>query len=151
MYRPPNRPWTPALPVTAYTTYGITVPLSSHWRAATCAEVDCDRHLNGWVSVIDEATDLGQRQAAYIRRDSGRAFREEKRPDGLTAFTFEPGQRCFASADHRVRLDRPEIFTARGGDHRAATTDVRRFDRHDQWLEQFAENQDRIRTVQERG
>ncbi len=51
--------------------------------------------------MIDESTDLGREQAAYIRQRSGRSFREMRTavgPDALTVFRFDSGQRCFA--DH---------------------------------------------------
>src|SRR2546426_5952298 len=98
------------------TTYQILAPVATHWRPATCAEVDCGPYLHGWVSRVDERTDLGQAQAHYIRRESGRAHREERDDAGLTVFTFGPGQRCFAADNHHLRLDRVEIYRRRGGD-----------------------------------
>lgn len=68
---------------------------------AACEDVGCDNWRYGWDTLIDEATDLGRQQAAYIRARSGRTFREMKAPDGLTVFRFEPHQRCFE--EHRTR------------------------------------------------
>jgi hypothetical protein len=91
---------------------------------ATCEEVSCQHYLNGWHSAIDESTDLGQRQAHYIRKQSGRGFAEypgrewngkmidaltaANRPlsdfepvgDNITVFEFKPGQACFQSDSH---------------------------------------------------
>jgi hypothetical protein len=141
----------PVGPVQAYKTYGIYTPLATHFRAATCAEVECSRYLNGWETRVDETTDLGQAQAHYIRRDSGRGF-SESRDAGLTVFRFEPGQRCFASDTHRTRIERPEIFIARGGDHRGNPTgQVTKHTSPAHWVEDFAEHQQRIADEIERG
>lgn len=140
----------PALPPSAYKTYQIAAPLGTHWHTVTCADADCDAYRLGWKTVIDERTGLGQRQAHYIRRESGRRFAEERQPDGLTAFSFEAGQKCFAQ--HKGRNMRPERFIERGGDWRGNPTGERReHKRPDDWVESFAENQDRLRDEIEKG
>jgi hypothetical protein len=141
----------PALPVTAVKTYAIASPLATHWRAATCEEAECPHHLFGWVTAVDERTDLGQAQAHYIRKDSGRGFTEERGPDGLTRFTFTPGQRCFASGSHRVLLDRPERFLERDGDWRGNPTGRRIEHSVDGWLDSFGEHQERLAEALEKG
>lgn len=130
----------------AYTTYQIAAPAKTHWRDASCAEVDCGAWLHGWRTVVDEATDLGASQAYYIRHDSGRGFTEVRQPDGLTAFTFEAGQRCFSP--HRIQA-RPEFFVVRHGDWRRSTID-RVHTRPVDWVEDFALHQDKIATVVKR-
>lgn len=134
-----------------YQTFQIAAPVATHWREATCEQVDCPGYLYGWRSVIDERTDLGQAQAHYIRHDRSRKHDEERMPDGLTAFTFEPGQTCFDT--HQARVERPELFVVRGGDWRGNPTGVepRLHKNPDFWVEEFAENQDRVATVIERG
>lgn len=122
--RPLNRP-TPALDPRHMMTFQIEAPVSRGrwWRRATCAEVGCAQYLNGWTTTIDERTTLGQAQGRYIRRESGRGFTVARDEQGMTVFTFHPGQRCFQSGDHRVRnLDVPEIHVARGGDWRGNPT-----------------------------
>ena len=140
----------PALPVAAYKTYQIAAPLATHWSIVTCADAGCEYLETGWDSLVDESTDLGQRQAHYIRRESGRRFTEERQPDGLTRFAFEAGQKCFT--EHRGRNSRPERFVERDGDYRGNPTRRRReFGRPDEWVESFSEHQDRLRTILERG
>jgi hypothetical protein len=140
----------PAMPPSAYKSYVISAPLRTHWGPATCAAVDCGHYLGGWDSLIDERTELGQQQAWYIRKESGRRFTEERRPDGLTVFRFEAGQRCFQQ--HKARNMRPETYLERGGDWRGNPTGQRRVHaRPDDWVESFALNQDRLRAIQERG
>lgn len=149
--RPLNRPFAPAMPVTAYRTFQIAAPRSTHFRVGTCAEAGCEEYERGWTSRIDETTEFGQAQAHYIRKDSGRRFREEKRPDGFTMFAFEPGQKCFRR-EHLIRLDRPEHFVVRDGDWRGNPTKRRmRHKNAIEWVEHFQEHQDQLRSAMERG
>lgn len=141
----------PNMPVTAYRTFEIRSPLATHYRPATCAEANCGAYLNGWVSLIDEATERGQAQAHYIRHDATRRHSEEKRPDGLTAFTFEAGQTCFAADKHRVPIGRPEIYMSRGGDWRGTTGAALTHSGPEGWLDEFQTNQDQLKTRIDRG
>lgn len=143
MRRQPNRPWTPALPATAVKTYAISAPLATHFRPATCAEMDCPQYLNGWRTLVDERIELGMAQAYYIRKELGHRFRETRTETGLTAFTFEPGQRCFKSHLHRTRIERPEIFLVREGDWRGNPrgTETRRHASPADWQDDFAQHQ----------
>lgn len=141
----------PQAPAGVYQTFQIAAPVATHWRDATCEQVDCPAYLNGWRTVIDERTDLGQAQAGYIRHDRSRKCAEQHMPDGLTAFTFERGQTCFQK--HQARVERPELFVVRGGDWRGnpAGVEPRLHKNPDFWVEEFAENQDRMSTLVERG
>jgi sugar phosphate isomerase/epimerase len=151
--RPINR-ITPNLPASAYRTFQIVSPISTHWRPATCEEAECSDHARGWKSVIDETTELGQKQAHYIRKMSGRKFTEshDEQP-GLTVFTFEAGQRCFKSGQHKVPLGRPEHYLVKGGDWRGNPTGAptRKHSKPEHWVEDMAENLDKLRSAQERG
>lgn len=75
--REPNR-IQPALPVGTMKTYQILAPMATHRRKATCAEFGCDAYRLGWVSKIDESTELGKAQAYYIRNQSGRSYTETR-------------------------------------------------------------------------
>ena len=138
--------FTPGLPTNAMQTYRISAPVPTHWRSATCKEVDCPHYLNGWKSIIDESKGFGQQQAAYIRHHSGRHFREE-RENGLTIFIFSPGQKCFR--EHKARLDRQELFIKLPGDWRNYGSG--RVLRPADWLEDFAENQDKLASIKKGG
>ena len=141
----------PGMPVDAYKTYRILSPPSTHFRPATCAEVDCEAYLNGWRSIIDETTVLGEQQAHYIRKQSGRSFIEHRFESGLTRFSFEAGQKCFARG-HQVRLDRPEHYLVRGGDWRGNPTgETRTHVNAADWVEDFGEHQQRLLDQIERG
>lgn len=103
--------------------YRLVRPPDDNYRPETCPAVQCPAYLKGWVSAVDLSSDLGQRQAAYIRTLSGRAFTEET----PGRFYFEAGQSCFQT--HWVRQD---IFLA---DQRLHTRGV-------DWVEDLAEHQD---------
>lgn len=154
--------FTPQLPAHNMQTYQVASPLTSHWRPATCAEVDCEQHRNGWVTAVDESTDLGQRQAHHIRtncrpvdklaaRGTVRRYSETRTPEGWTAFRFPAGQECFA--EHKVPLERPELYIVRDGDWRGNPrgTQPRRHARPEDWVEDFSEHHDRLATLRNRG
>lgn len=145
----PNR-WNPQLDVGLMKTYAVLTPKATHTRPAACSEVDCPHYLRGWRTVIDESTELGQRQAWYIRNQSGRAYTEDRdQQPGLTVFTFEAGQSCFS--EHTIQT-RPELYVVRGGDWRGNPVgDKRIHDRPEHWVEDFAEHQDGIRRQIEKG
>lgn len=134
----------PRGPAGAYKTYRISMPSDVMVRAA-CEEVGCLAWRYGWVTHIDESTDIGRQQAAYIRRASGRTFQEHR--DGpLTVLAFEPGQRCFAN--HETR---PQLFQVRAGDWRQHLGVIRDHVTPADWVDDFATHQDRIRCEVEKG
>lgn len=141
----------PQLPAGAYKTYTVAAPLTTHFRPATCEEVECPYAVHGWATVVDESTELGQRQADYIRRSSGRRFTAERTPEGLTRFVFAPNQECFT--DHQTRVEREGVFLVRGGDHRGDPSGLRPYQhvRPEDWVEDFAEHQQGLADRIERG
>lgn len=141
----------PAMPVQAYKTYGMSMPLPTHWRPATCEEVDCEAYRYGWVSTFDLSTDLGQKQYDYCRQDKTRSCSMQRASLTLVKFVYPPGNRCFRAGDHRLPMERPAVFTVRGGDWRGVTTSARVHKRAEDWIEDFAEHQDRLATQLERG
>lgn len=132
---------TPNLPAQAYKTYQIVSPPDRSIVAA-CEEVGCVAWLYGWETVVDESTQLGAKQAHYIRGYARRTYRETKRGDGLTVFRFESRQRCFA--EHRTR---PEVYAVKGGDWRGNPQGIppRIHTRPADWVEDFAEHQEKLR------
>jgi hypothetical protein len=145
----------PVGPASAYKTFTVAAPIGTHWRDASCAEVECEARRHGWRTVVDEATELGQRQAGYIRREClsvlAPAQPEDQRrryvettEHGMTVFTFPAGQTCFEA--HKVPLERPEFYVVREGDWRGNPRGIapRRMSGPDPWLNEFGEHQDRI-------
>lgn len=142
----------PILSAGSFRTFQVMAPRKTHFRSATCQEVNCPRITLGWASIIDESTGLGQRQADYIRRASGRKFTEERTPEGLTRFVFAPNQECFDQ--HYTRdWNRPELYFVRDGDWRGNPrgTRARQHSRPEHWVEEFAENQSALADRIEKG
>lgn len=139
----------PIAPAEAYQTYSLKRIPGVHTRPARCEEVDCLAYQQGWLTKIDISTDLGQRQAAYIRTKSGRAFTTWQ-DDTLITFTFYPGQQCFAQ--HQLALERDPLFLVRGGDHRGNPTGMqRRHTRGEDWVEDMTEHLGKVQQDKERG
>ena len=160
--RPLNR-ITPKLPAIVMKTYSIDAPQSTHFRRASCAEMACPNFVRGWcVAVPPDA--MGQ-QIDYAVQHSGKTFRkltvdeaEIAQPGvnfagSLYVYFFAPGQECFdgEAGRHQTRIDRPEIFSVRGGDWRAQTTPPRRHTRAADWVDDFADHQDRLATALQHG
>lgn len=148
MTRPVFRP-DPALPAASMKTYQLIAPIETHFRAAACSEVECDGYRRGWKTVADVSTDLGQRQAKYIRDKAGRSFTLTK-VGPLVTFTFPAGQRCFA--EHRVPLEREPIYIAKQGDWRGNPRGVApTLHNARSWVDDFATHQDQLATAINRG
>lgn len=153
---------TPGLPVQAMQTYEIIAPVETHFRSATCQEVDCADYQKGWATIVDESDpDRGQMQAHYIRRESKRSFRELRSEQaaiefpqlshlgpGLTVFIFAANQQCFTA--HQTRIDRPEFFTVSAGDWRARLSPKQQM-RPDNWTEHMNEGLYKLQRIVERG
>jgi len=143
----PNRQ-PPKLPVAAVQTYQVASPADTLIVAA-CETVGCAAYRNGWDTIVDEATELGRTQAQFIRSGgTGRSYRElGPNAEGRTVFRFDGHQRCFA--DHQTR---PELYVVRHGDWRGNPSGRRRqHARPADWVEDFAEHQDRIQTAIQQG
>lgn len=149
MDRPINRV-APKMPVGAYKSYEIQAPLATHYRQATCKEVECDAYEKGWTTTVDTATELGARQANYIRMKSGRVHTVDQTIDSsIVRFHFPPGQKCFRQ--HRLPIGKPELFVVRDGDWRGNPTGNRVQRRVDDWLDDFQNHQEKLKQRIERG
>jgi hypothetical protein len=111
----------------------------------SCEVVGCPDYLRGWKTTIDESTPLGRQQANYIRKTSGRTFKEHK-SGGLTVFIFDSKQRCFG--DHRTIA---ETFSVLNGDWRRYGGTIRQHANGRDWAEDFGEHQQRVADQIERG
>lgn len=123
--------------------YRADAPISTHRRPASCAEVDCEAYRLGWVTTVDPATDLGQRQGAYIASDRSRHAVPRQTPAGLVDFVYAPGQPCFA--EHTVPVDRVPLLRVVEGGQVTSHTNV--YD----WLDDMHNHIDRVETERERG
>lgn len=127
-----------------YRTYRIVAPKSTHFRPATCEEIECDAWRNGWKTLVPSNSD----QALYIRSGaSGRRFTEVNdsydQTIGMTEFIFEAGQRCFRASEHVVPLERDPLFSVRENGL------TRHHTRADLWTEDFSEHLDKVRKIRE--
>lgn len=140
-----NRP-TPRLHTQAYKTYRIMSPLSTHYRPATCAEVECKAYTEGWTY---KKADLDER-LLYLVTHAGKAYKQIGFGQD-TYLVFAPGQPCFQAPTHRVPLERPAFFVAGRGDYRSFS--LRRAEKlsADNWVDSFATHQDHLKTFFERG
>jgi hypothetical protein len=149
----------PVMPPSAYKTYSIRSPISTHYRPASCAEVECDAYAHGWTTTIDISAVLydpatgkdtgftGADQADFIRAQCGRKFTEEMVGLTTVAFRFFPGQRGFAPEhDHKVSLERPEHYLVRSGDWRGNPRGDGILKHHSaaDWIDDFGEHQQRL-------
>lgn len=135
MFRP-----NPMVPVEFMKTYAVVASLETHYRKATCEEVECLAMARGWKTVLDESDARQKLLANYIRNQSGRRF-EEYREGGVVTFMFPAGQTCFQP--HHISLDRPANYLVKGGDWRGNPTGTRTIvhRRPEDWVEDFAEHQ----------
>lgn len=137
--RPVNR-IQPVLPVQSMKTYAVLS--TKQPKPESCADAKCELYNSGWITVVDVATDLGRRQADYIRGQSGRTFTEDV--DGtMVQFLFGRGQSCFAG--HVKSDDTPDVYLVRDGDWRGNPRRQQRIhDTPEHWLEDFAGHQERL-------
>ena len=144
--------FTPALPTQAYKTYAVRTQLTTHYRPARCAEIDCPDYIHGWYLKIDGTpADL-----LYAAMNSGRRYTRGELWNGqgeaFQALIFEAGQECFRVDTHVKSLERPEFFYVGRGDFRSfSTRRASQFDRADQFVDSFATHLDRIKREIERG
>lgn len=140
----------PLLPVTAVKTYEIRQPLATHFRPATCAEVNCQHHLKGWRTRIEKILDADGKFEHAVRT-SGRRF-TEIREEGAILFVFPAGQRCFKAGSHRLALGREPFYLVRGGDFRGNPRGENlTHSRAAHWVEDFAIHQGTIADAIRRG
>lgn len=130
------------LPKTAMQQYEVRLPLPTHWEEATCEDIDCPHWLHGWKTLVDEGNEFGQRQAHYIRKQSGRQFREQRTAEGLTAFIFQAFQKCFRR--HIAQNGRPAIW------QRKRTDRIVTLSRPEDWRDDMQEQLELLRQHQER-
>ena len=139
----------PLMGAAAYKTYSVVSPLSTHFRPATCAEVGCPHYVNGWRVRVEALTpDL-----LHAARTSGRKYVEQPVAEGETWLVFEAGQDCFKANQHRTRMDRQPLYVVRDGDWRGNPrgTKARLHQRPDNWVEDFAEHQQKLADEIEKG
>lgn len=139
----------PKMAPTAYRSFEVHSPLTTHYRNATCGEVECAHHFEGWTSTFDLSTPDGRKWGNAVAR-SGRRFTTTQH-GALTTFHFPAGQKCFR-APHRVPIGRPELYVVRDGDWRGNPTGlVDHVAKPVEFVERMAENLDVLDSALRRG
>lgn len=142
---------TPRMGTRAYMTFAARTPLATHSRKATCAEVGCKAWTEGMTIPLAGLDP----QLKYVATHSGRQFREV---DGINFgigegryLVFPPGQPCFANESHRISLERAAFYFVGRGDYRSF--DIRNAKQRSEqdWIDQFANHQAKLREAQNRG
>ena len=117
-------------------TYQATWPKSSHWRKATCEEVDCPHFLMGWVTKVLIGSDMDD----YIREVSKSRKYKVVREGELNAYYFDAGQQCFGgeAGTHHKKLERGAWLTKN-----AATRNPKFLEQvameSERWIDEFNE------------
>lgn len=133
----------PHLSAQTHKLYSVAAPLTTHWRSATCLEVDCPNFLNGWKVRVEGLPD----ELLYAAKTSGRKYVQMDVGPGETYLVFEAGQQCFAQ--HTTSLDRPAIFAVRSDLIQRGRPFIH--SGPDAWLDDFDSHQQTLRAQQERG
>lgn len=136
----------------AYKTFSALFPLKTHWRDATCEEVECSDFLNGFVTTLDLSEGGQAVLAGLIRKGkTGRSYSEQRVTQSISKFMFPPGTNCFRGG-HKLPLGRPGRFVTADGDWRGNPTGNRRVHvRAEDWIDESANQLDRIETLRNRG
>lgn len=137
----PGRPGAP-IPDRAFTTFRVRQPLATHFRRATCAEVDCANFQNGFKINVDTRTPVGRRQAQLIR-ESGARFTAVRLPDGTADAVFPPGTLCFRP-HYRTLFREPLTIVHRGDWRTPAAARAPRAMPAGEWLDRFQTHQQRV-------
>jgi hypothetical protein len=136
----------PLMPAQFYKTYSVKAPLETHWRKATCEEVDCDGYRFGFVTTVDIGTDLGQKQYDFLTHDKKRSYSMQNVGDRLFKFVYAPGNICMNYADHRAPIGKPPLLLVVGGDWRGNPMHAPTI-RHrtvENWTEDFSLHQGKL-------
>lgn len=148
----------PLGPTQAYKTYAIRSPLNTHYRKATCQEIDCDAYLNGWYFFKDALDE----QLLYTATHSGRRYHELYMDEGGVLLgnvvaqgnylVFYAGQPCFKVDSHVISLQRPELYLVGRGDYRSfSPRAARRHTSPENFVDDWTTHQDQLNTRHERG
>jgi hypothetical protein len=150
---------TPPMPQQVYRTFSVHMPLATHWRRASCEEAGCKRWARGWKTKFVPGTPAGEKIRYQIKNSpTKRKYTVVRLPDRVEV-CFPAGQECFVqdhpATAHKVSVQRPQIHVVRAGDWRtdARTRHATRrvHTRAEYWVEEFAENQDRLKKAIQRG
>lgn len=133
----------------SYKTYTIR----PRFRKATCAEIDCKHWRDGWTFALEDL--IKDPQLLFMARHSGKRY-QEKALNGKTYLVYSPGQPCFASVSHQISIDeQPGMWVGRGDfrtfDRKGLPPNARQHMRTEDWVDDFATHQDKLKTEFDKG
>lgn len=130
-------------------TFQVVAPAATHYRPATCEEVECEQYRNGWQVRVEGLTPAD----LHTARNCGRSFREVQVAPGETWLVYAPGQPCFRASQHKAPVGRPELYFVREGDWRGNPrgTRPRQHSKPEHWVEEFGEHQQTLADEIEKG
>jgi len=135
-------------------TFKASAPVSSHWTRVPCGEGNCSDYRNGFFIDVDISTELGAAQHNYLaNKDKKRKGTMQKISATVYRFTYPPGSQPFAGNNHEhyAPIDRPAYYLVHDGDWRGNPTGNKRFLDVDDWVDMFANHQDRLATEKQKG
>lgn len=132
-------------PGLTYKTYEIMSPLPTHFRPATCREIECAGYVNGWKTTVLPGTPEHAQVLALKGRYSFTG--PVRNADGTETFDFSAGQQCFRRSQHRIPVGREPLYVVRD---KHADTRVRQY-RTEDWVDDFANHQQGIADRVKRG
>lgn len=151
--RPVNRdPKVTALPAHQMRSFELKQPLDTHFRTATCEEVNCTQQLNGFMIACDPNSDMGKQMIYAIENvpAAKRSYTKAVNATGFVEYTFPPGQRCFRP--HRTPIGHDPIPIVRDGDFRGNPTgQVMRHTSLESWHQHAAESLDTLYGLKAQG
>lgn len=122
----------------SYKTFGIRAPLSTHFRKATCEEVDCADWRYGWKLRWDVLSESDR----HLITHCGRKYVIDQE-----WIIFEAGQPCFRFDVHRTRVDRPELYLVKGSHMSMASRHAGGAMQHknvEDWIDDFQNTTDKV-------
>jgi hypothetical protein len=137
----------PKMAITAYKTYAVRVPRSTHTERISCTAAECDQHRDGWRTVLDTAEAAQLQLARWIRDECRRSFSWSMAGTVVT-FDFPAGQTCFR--EHRRQI-RPGLYVVRDGDYRGNPSGWKATMTERAWVDDFGEHQQTLADEQKKG
>jgi hypothetical protein len=148
----------PAMGPEGYKTYEMDMPLGTHWRPVSCEDYECDDFMHGFVLTVDTSTDLGKKQFHFVTHDKTRKMSMQRVGEYVFKFLYGPGNKCFKNVEgdprrHKLPIGRPPFFLVSGGDWRGNPrgTPTMTHRRPEDWIDDFANHQDKLATAFQRG
>ena len=117
--------------------YTVDMPLATHWRPATCEEVDCKYFVAVWRVNVPK----GSPGEAKLRI-SGRPFHEQTESNGTVTFEFPKGTPCLEPSRHRIQTERPANYLY------GSESTPGRIVGEDEWQGRFVTNLDDLKRIQ---